>query len=347
MVWLKEGRFVTRHTGLGFPYVDWEPPVPRIRDQILDCVVYLYPTKAAAEVGVGAGGSGFLLRVPCSIVAESHFNFVVTNRHVTAGGATVVRLNTKDGRTDTIEPLQNRIFESKTDDLAIIMLPTIPQAYQINSIGRECLVSKEFVAEHGIGVGDDALMVGRFINRDGEQKNTPTARFGNISQMLGDPISVTIDGKEHVQEEAFLVEVRSIGGYSGSPVFVLPNLMYDRPGKKLPLDRGIILGVDFCHLRNWHKARDAHGDDMENILVPENTGMAGVVPAWKVEDLLKTKEVQNLMKACEEHEVQRQKLTKMAAADVASPPSIDANPTHREDFNSLVSAAARKREPED
>jgi hypothetical protein len=49
---------------------------------------------------------------------------------------------------------------------------------------------------------------------EGRQKNSPTARFGNIAQMPNEPVII-----KRFEQECFLVEARSIGGYSGSPVF--------------------------------------------------------------------------------------------------------------------------------
>jgi hypothetical protein len=36
---------VVRHTARGYPYLEWEPPMPRIKDEHLDCVIYLYPSQ--------------------------------------------------------------------------------------------------------------------------------------------------------------------------------------------------------------------------------------------------------------------------------------------------------------
>src|ERR1035437_2324291 len=207
--------------------------MPRINDTILDCVVYLYRSRDAAASGVAAGGSGFLLKIDTTRVPHSHFNVVVTNRHVGEKGH-VVRLNTKEGKTEIVEVSKDRVFMSDKDDSAVILMPTIPEAYQINSIPRGCLVTEEFIQQHGIGIGDEVLMLGRFINRQGTQRNAPTARFGHISQMMGDPIKCDVDGNEVEQDDAILAEIKSIGGYSGSPVFVLPNRTYVRPGE--PLD---------------------------------------------------------------------------------------------------------------
>jgi hypothetical protein len=154
-------------------------------------------------------------------------------------------------------------------------------------------------------------MLGRFINREGLQKNSPTARFGHISQMPGDPIDA--------QEEAFLCEVRSIGGYSGSPVFVLPA--FDgRPGGQPPPTRGIILGVDFCHIQTLACAQDNNGYDIPHIRMPQNTGMAGVIPAWRLQELIMSDKALQQRRAAEESETRRRNAPKVAL-DADAPPA--------------------------
>ena len=255
------GHLVTRYSARGFAYQEWEPPVPRIRDPILDCVVYLYPSKHEAMEGFNIGGTGFLLSVPTEkLTSADFFVYAVTNRHVVVKGATCVRLNTKEGDIDAFEYRRDQWIVCESDDLAIRLLPNISNTFRINAIPRPCLVTKEMVIRHDIGVGDDILMVGRFINREGIQRNSPTARFGHIAQMPGDPL-ITNDG---TQEEAFIAEIRSIGGYSGSPVFLLPNPIYSRQGEAFPSDMGLMLGVDFCHIQDWTCARDDRGREYQN-----------------------------------------------------------------------------------
>ena len=77
------GRHVLRHSARGFPYWVWEPAVPRIRDEYLDCAIYLYRSKHEALEGIGIGGSGFLLSVPAErLPPPQGFIYAVTNRHV-------------------------------------------------------------------------------------------------------------------------------------------------------------------------------------------------------------------------------------------------------------------------
>ena len=48
--------------------------MPRLRDEILDCVVYLYRSYHEADEGIAIGGSGFALGMPCeSLLAQLTF----------------------------------------------------------------------------------------------------------------------------------------------------------------------------------------------------------------------------------------------------------------------------------
>jgi len=53
--------------------------------------------------------------------------------------------------------------------------------------------------------------MGRFVNAEGRLRNVPTLRFGTIAQI---PIE-KVDG-----QVSFLVEARSIPGFSGTPVVI-------------------------------------------------------------------------------------------------------------------------------
>lgn len=259
--------------------------MPRIRDAILDCVIYLYRSVHEAEEGINIGGSGFLVHIKGEEDPNIDHIYAVTNRHVVDAGAIHVRMNTVSGRKLIMKARKEYWQRSKEDDLAVVRLGGLPEEAKLLALAEECLLTEEDVAKHGIGVGDEILMLGRFINREGAQQNSPTARFGHIAQMMGDPITAD-DG--HVQEGAILCEVRSIGGYSGSPVIVLPNPVYARDGEPLPTDRAVLLGVDFCHIPNWVAAADSSGKPNPHIRVPLNSGMAGVIPAWRLRVLLRS-----------------------------------------------------------
>jgi hypothetical protein len=62
--------------------------MPRIRDEILDCVIYLYRSVHEAEEGINIGGSGFLVGVACESLGPNDAHvYAITNKHVIDDGA--------------------------------------------------------------------------------------------------------------------------------------------------------------------------------------------------------------------------------------------------------------------
>ncbi len=87
------------------------------------------------------------------------------------------------------------------------------------------VVTPKLIQDYDLGIGDDVYTVGRFVNHDGKQRNNPVVRFGNIAQMPIEPIKQD-DG--HLQD-SYLVECKSVAGYSGSPVFAYVPPFAKRP----------------------------------------------------------------------------------------------------------------------
>lgn len=79
----------------------------------------------------------------------------------------------------------------------------------------------EVIRQQGIGVGDEVFMVGLFRNHLGRDRNEPIIRVGNIAAIPADGVRVgQMGGFPAFDSPAILIEARSIGGLSGSPVFV-------------------------------------------------------------------------------------------------------------------------------
>ena len=118
--------------------------VPRIRDEILGCVLYLYRSPHEAEEGINIGGSGFALSIPCETVlpGAAHL-YAVTNKHVIEDGAIHVRLNSKDGRKIIMEAQKKDWITSPVDDLAVVPLVPLPDIATMNPIPHVCLLTRE------------------------------------------------------------------------------------------------------------------------------------------------------------------------------------------------------------
>ncbi|MBA3666487.1 MAG: trypsin-like peptidase domain-containing protein [Sphingomonas sp.] len=244
----------------------------RIDQKLLDTSLYLYPDISSAEQGQRAGGSGFV--VGLHFDGAAHTMWAVTNRHVIDAGHWTIRLNTKDGGFTCLDSDDTQWFmHPDGDDLAVRPL-AVPDGAIINYVPLESLTTKQMADILDIGPGDPAFVIGRFVSLDGKQKNTPSVRFGQISQLPSEKLKYDV-----YEQEAWLVEIRSLNGYSGSPVFCYLDQMYYRKNLK-PIEgenkslgkaydhKGQIigqgrfdigpylLGVDCCMIPLWEKVCD-------------------------------------------------------------------------------------------
>jgi hypothetical protein len=288
--------------------------MPRISDVYTHNAVYIYANIEDAREGRAFGGSGFLVHIAFETNKHLSQIYVVTNRHVIHGTPTpVIRLNQVDGTSGgfTTRP-EEWTLHPEGDDVAVLPVKLRHDHTTFMSIGSELFVTPQIIVNEDIGIGDDTIMVGRFIGHDGKQRNTPSVRFGNIAMMPGDKIVAT----NGFEQESFLVELRSLPGYSGSPVFIYsPNAERDmsirRGGsdmaplsdfnlfgpnaqesidlmmKKLTPKGPYLLGIDWSHLNNNVPVRNRLAQPHpEGFFVRENAGMAGVVPAWKIAEVM-------------------------------------------------------------
>jgi hypothetical protein len=267
----------------------------RILDGYLESVIYLYPSRSDAKDGKAAGGSGFLVLVQSKGLPEYGYVYAVTNKHVVEQGARTIRFNTNEGGIDLLETHIDDWERPSADDLAVMMLP-LGDNRKHNVVAEDRFVTKELIDGTRIGPGDEVFLVGRFMDHQGLQCNTPSVRFGNISMMPGEPVRRSDQSKQ----ESFLVDLRSLSGYSGSPAFVYispAELPYRRvkPGAEIYGCGPWLLGVDWGHLPNWldlvYKS-DKGSKHPDGLGVASNAGMAGIVPAWKLTELLHSEDLE-------------------------------------------------------
>lgn len=254
-----------------------------IDPKYLQATIYLYPSVSAARDGISVGGSGFILGV-MSHDASLIYRYAVTNKHVIDGGCRVIRTNTPAGDVRIAETAPEAWTFAVDDDLAVATF---------DGPAAGCIVMDEVFLDEDCQIdgwpifpGDEVFLYGRLVTHDGQQRNRPVVRFGNVS-MLPDPDSPVKIG--NLEQIAFLVECRSLSGFSGSPAFV--HLAQPR----LTEQRGWIpgglrfLGVDCAHLPFWSQARQAPRSDaprIPEIFVETNSGIAVVIPAWRLKALI-------------------------------------------------------------
>jgi len=216
--------------------------------------------------------------------------YVVTAAHVVVLGCPVVRMSTQDGETRVLDlPSDAWHVHPDGDDVAVCPVGPAADHGRIAFVPEPFLLSEADFVEQ-VDPGSKIFFVGRFMGHDGKQRNAPTVRFGNLAIAEVVPVRSEESG---LSQESILVEMRSLPGYSGSPVFVYnPVEMFRlKDGAYLPAPNGLenvsLLGVDWSHLSSREPVRQRDGNrHAEDYFVKLNSGMAAVVPAWKLAQVL-------------------------------------------------------------
>lgn len=153
---------------------------------------------------------------------------------------------------------------------------------------ESAFVTAEFIKENEIDVGDEVIITGLFKHHHGTNRNVPIIRIGNIASM----------GEEKVQTknafmDAYLIEARSIGGLSGSPVFTNLGIVRKLGGEikhKQGDDFHNLLGLIYGHYDSKISQIDEVCEDI-NDSERVNTGIAIVTPIIKLIELFEQKNV--------------------------------------------------------
>jgi len=181
---------------------------------IRDCVVFLCSARDQFIC------TAFLVGVTSEIPNYS-FLYLVTAKHVAEtliNKPFLVRMNNNKGSCEYISVEATRWYfhpSDKTADVAVLPFTFDKEAIEFKMLPLEMLVSDNIVQTKTIRVGNEVWIPGLFVFATGSQRNQPIVRTGNIAMLPNEPIPT-----EHGNIEAYLIEARSIGGISGSPVFV-------------------------------------------------------------------------------------------------------------------------------
>ena len=279
--------------------------MPRIDDSLLKGVAFMYRTRDEAERRVKLGGSAFVVgrSIPGSehVRGGAYVPYLVSNRHVVFnGGASVATFNRRDRGKPAIleyEPTDWTLHPDGDDLAAICVFGDLVSAvHEVSYVKNDQIVDEPTVRYFDIGVGDEVVMIGRFVNHQGRNVNRPAARFGSIS-MMPEPIwNKAIQG----DQLSYAVEMRSRTGFSGSPVAIYrtpATILANIPEEKQQVWG--LLGV------NWGYIYDEENEDGER----ENTWLNGVVPGWKIIELLDVPALKNRQEELEARWHKQQSMT--------------------------------------
>jgi len=214
---------------------------------------------------------------------------LVTAKHVIEGirklglDRVFVRGNTHQGQSQWLGSLIDRWLSHPSDatlDVSISWIGGVPPHWDHLILPLSLCATREVQMQHAIGLGDEVFITGLFRHHHGQSRNIPIVRTGNIAAFSEERV-VT---KEFGPMDAYLVEARSIGGLSGSPVFVnLGSVRYLDGQIKHSLQgpMAFLLGLVHGH----YDIDDSGLDTPDSAPLSHsriNTGIAIVVPAEKI-----------------------------------------------------------------
>lgn len=284
-------------------YVLSESMPMRVPDEVKDCVVFV--GYRGADDAVHLGGTAFSVTIPLGIL-EYHTKYIVTARHViefvrvhSTDRHVHLRLNTpSDGPRWVQLPLDGWTCHA-SEDIAIFPWAPDDEIFDYYSIHIESFMSEETVKGWGIGIGDEVFFPGLFVNHYGASRNIPIVRTGTIAAMPGELINTGMGPMK-----AMLVEARSIGGLSGSPVFVNAGGVREDPQtskyKMMARSQFVFGGLMHGH---WNVHRVDAVTSLDDEVV--NMGVGIVVPSWTIKEMLESPEF----------EMDRQKMKQLVARD--------------------------------
>jgi hypothetical protein len=259
-----------------------------VPDEVRKCVAFV-----GADIGSGPRPVG-----TCSFLGVGdetwHWTYAVTAAHVIEGirdapgsdGNVYLRVNQNTGGAVWAVSLVDRWLMHPTDaavDVAVLPLGSLAEFDHLAFLMTGSL-TPEAIAIQGIGVGDEVFLTGLFVNHFGTERNIPIVRMGAIAAMPEEPVRT-----QRGPMEAYLIEARSIGGLSGSPVFVQLGIVrfIDGQVKHARTAHGpyYLLGLMHGHWQVAAQALDGLDPDaLREEMV--NMGIGIVVPAAKIMEVL-------------------------------------------------------------
>jgi hypothetical protein len=267
-----------------------------IRKGLIDCVCFVCVYNNGRYKPLG---TGFFIGMPFGNPALKNFlALVVTADHIirdilderNPDKRIFLRVNTREGGVEHVHiPLENWVrpdiddqIENGKVDAAVCWFPgnnqpTSKYDYLLMPASDE-IADRALLAEEAIGIGNEVFFAGLFIGHSETVRNEPIVRSGIIAAM---PETIESGG---LPQHAFLIESRSVGGLSGSPVFASVGFWrHDEDGQlklRTTFRSTYLIGLISGH---WNAEAEIEGG-IEREFV--NMGIAKVTPMDKVLPLM-------------------------------------------------------------
>ena len=292
------------------------PQTPAPQELLIDKAkktVVFFETHYVEDKKVkGWGGTGFFVFVADSRVPGRGITWLVTNKHMLHPtdrpyfDNVTVRVNAKTLRSDggyvseitlpVMDQAGNLLWVTDPDESVDLALRVaIPDAdVDFDTIPPEIFANKETFKIQRINENDDVFFTGLYAGYPGNKRNFPIVRHGKLALVTDERIPIDPHNPS-TAEELFLAEVASFGGNSGSPVFVrLGGIREVGPP---------VMGYSY-YLLGVMQGFFSEGEDILFDITAslhgtasQNSGIAAVIPAEKISEILATPKAKALTDA--------------------------------------------------
>jgi hypothetical protein len=268
-------------------YYFGEPELVNVPDEVRKCVAFLAYMDSK---GMHLAGTAFFVGVvtPTPEYPLLSFTYAVTAKHVidaikenSFDGKVYFRLNFKSENAKFISSkLADWRFHPSDESVDVAVLPIqMPKEFDHLFYPSVSFVTPELIKTQGVGIGDEVFLVGLFVLHFGQERNIPILRVGNIAAMPEEKVQT---GSGDI--DAYLIEARSIGGLSGSPVFVNLSGVRTVGGNVMVGGTGFyLLGLMHGH---WIEQPEPDTVVIDSRNESVNMGIAIVIPAQKILEVL-------------------------------------------------------------
>ncbi len=241
-----------------------------IEQEILKSIVYIGIRRP--EKSEEWGGTGFLVGVPHT--EKTAYHYVVTAKHNLEaiykhkGAKAIIRVNGKISPSYTVEVNLEDWIHHPDPGVDISSCP-VGFGPDIDTTAFPLEICRTVSHADWVKVGMDVVFPGLFVSAPGEDRNIPIVRRGSLCQFPEIEIFTSTLGKTL----ALLIEARSIGGLSGSPVFAYRQ----SPNPKLG-EYGINWQLALIGMIHGHYSAKNSTYSQETL----NSGIGIVIPTSKI-----------------------------------------------------------------
>ena len=283
----------------------------RVDERVRKSVVFLGVETPNGFIPCGTGLIGL------AIYEDLANTVIITADHVIdeiPGDEVSIRINRHAGGASTLKISKTAKinFKDRAIDLAVFPMMVDPTIYDIWTIPLQSSSWQKLVSTYGEpGEGDEVCVVGLYTTHYGHTRNMPIVRIGHIAGIPEEKV-MTHRGSVH----GYLIEVHSIGGLSGSPVFLnAPPVSY-RDGKLMLTEKGpsyvplgILIGyhvtelkIDQINVPTFQEPEDKreYGLDVDKS-EERRTGFAVVLPIQLIYEIFESDSIMKIMKEGAEH----------------------------------------------